>query len=102
MAVKVIIRRKYPKERGVDKKLFDCIREIRNLVPRQSGYISGEYLKLIDGVDTEELVTISSWFSLEDWETWFKSPERSEIQARIDAIPGIQSEHAVYRYIKTR
>ncbi len=103
MAVKVIIKRKYPKQREIEKELFDCIRKIRNLVLMQSGYISGEYLKVIDGEDEmEQIVTISSWFSLEDWQTWFESEERQEIQVKMDAIAGVKSEHAVYRYIKTR
>jgi len=98
MAIKVFIKRKYPKDK--EKELLRCIREIRSRVPLQPGYISGEYLKSID--NTDEITTISSWFSLEDWHTWFESEERKEIQARIDAIPGVTSEYTIYRYIKTR
>lgn len=98
MAIKVLIKRKAPKEK--EKELFACIRTIRNLVPQQSGYISGEYLRSIE--DANETVTISTWFSHEDWLAWFNSDLRKEIQAKIDAIPGVKTEHAVYRYIKTR
>jgi len=98
MAIKVFIKRKCPKER--EKELFRCIREIRIRVPQQPGYISGEYLKSID--DTNEITTISSWFSLEDWQAWFESEERERIQAMIDAIPGVTTEYSIYRYIKTR
>lgn len=98
MAVKVLIRRLCPREK--EKELFRCIREIRRIVPQQSGYISGEYLKSISG--SNEIATISSWFSLEDWQIWFESDERKEIQARIDAIPEVTTEYCIYRYIKTR
>ena len=98
MAVKVFIKRKCP--RNKEKELFDCIKEIRRRVPQQPGYISGEYLKSID--ETNEIVTISSWFSLEDWQIWFESEERKEIQSRIDSISGVTSEYSIYRYIKTR
>lgn len=98
MAIKVLIKRKAPKEK--EKELFACIRKIRDLVPQQSGYISGEYLRSIE--DAKEIVTISTWFSHEDWLAWFSSDQRRQIQTEIDAIPGVITEHAVYRYIKTR
>ena len=98
MAIKVFIKRKCPK--GKEKELFRSIKEIRRRVPQQSGYISGEYLKSID--ETNEIVTISSWFSLEDWQAWFVSEERKEIQSKIDSIPGVTTDYRIYRYIKTR
>lgn len=98
MAVKVIIRRRFPKEK--EKDLFKCIRQIRGLVPLQPGYISSEYLKTIE--ETNEITTISSWFSLEDWQTWFESDTRKAVQAEIDQIEGVESDYAVYRYIITR
>ena len=45
---------------------------------------------------------LSSWFSFEDWQTWFESEERKEIQSKIDAIPEVTTEYSIYRYIKTR
>jgi len=98
MAIKVFIKRQCPKDK--QRELFRCIKEIRRQVPQQSGYISGEYLKSID--ETNEIVTISSWFSLEDWHTWFESEERKKIQSKIDSIPGVTTEYSIYRYIKTR
>ena len=97
MAIKVLIKRKCPK--GKERELFRSIKEIRRRVPLQPGYISGEYLKSID--ETNEITAISSWYTLEDWQTWFESKERKEIQSRIDAIPGVTTEYRLYRYIKT-
>jgi heme-degrading monooxygenase HmoA len=98
MAVKILIKRKFPKDK--QKELFRWIRKIRSQVPQQPGYISGEYLKSID--DENEIVTISSWFSLEDWQNWFESNERKEIQSNIDAIEGVTTQYSLYRYITTR
>jgi heme-degrading monooxygenase HmoA len=98
MAVKILIKRKCPKDK--EKELFRIIKEIRRMVPLQSGYISSEYLKTID--ETSEIAAISSWYSLEDWQTWFESEERKQIQSRIDSIPGVTTEYSIYRYIKTR
>ena len=97
MAIKVFIRRVCPKDK--QKELFHCIEDIRRQVPQQPGYISGEYLKSID--ETNEIATISSWFSVEDWQAWFESDERKEIQSRIDSIPEVTTEYTIYRYIKT-
>lgn len=98
MAIKVFIKRKCPRDK--ESELFRCIKEIRRRVPQQPGYISGEYLKSID--ETNEIVTISSWYSLEDWQIWFESEERKEIQSKIDSISGVTTEYSIYRYIKTR
>lgn len=98
MAVKILIKRKFPKDK--QKELMSWIRKIRSLVPQQSGYISSEYLKSIE--NENEIVAISSWFSLEDWQTWFEKKERKEIQSNIDAIEGVETEYSIYRYITTR
>ncbi len=99
MAIKVLIKRKFPKEKERQKELFRCIKEIRRLVPQQPGYISGEYLKSID--EKNEITTISTWFSVEDWQAWFETEDRKKIQSSIDAIPGVTTEYSIYRYIKT-
>lgn len=98
MAIKVFIRRKFPKDK--EKEFFSYIREIRSLVPLQPGYISSEYLKTIGGKN--EIATISTWFSIEDWQAWFESDARKAIQAKIDGIEGVESEYTTYRYIITR
>ncbi len=97
MAVKVLIKRTCPKDK--ERELFRCIKEIRRQVPLQPGYISSEYLKSIG--ESSEITAISSWYTLEDWQTWFESELRKEIQSRIDEIPGVTTEYTIHRYIKT-
>lgn len=98
MAVKVLIKRTCPKDK--ERELFRIIKQARRMVPLQPGYISSEYLKSID--ESSEITAISSWYTLEDWQAWFESDERNEIQSKIDAIPGVSTEYSIYRYIKTR
>jgi len=52
--------------------------------------------------EANEIATISSWFSFEDWQAWFDNEERKEIQSKIDSIAGVTTEYSVYRYINTR
>ena len=98
MAVKVLIKRQCPKDK--ERELFRCIKEIRRQVPLQPGYISGEYLKSLG--ESSEITAISSWYTLEDWQAWFESKERKDIQSRIDSIPDVTTEYSIHRYIKTR
>ena len=97
MAIKVVIRRKCPKNK--ESELFRSIREIRRRVSQQPGYISGEYLKSIG--EANEIAAISYWFSLDDWQAWFESEERKEIQSNIDSIPGVTTEYTIYKFIMT-
>ena len=35
---------------------------------------------------------------LQDWESWFQSPERLEIQTKIDLLLQTPTEYAIYDY----
>ena len=99
MAIKVFIKRRC-ENKGKEKEFFHLIREIRSVVPHQPGYLSSEYLKPVD--NPKEIVTISNWYSIEDWQTWLESDQRRKIQSKMDAIPGTTTEFKVFRYMKTR
>jgi len=117
MDIKVFIKRicdDYSKE----KELLTLVRRIRNIVPLQSGYLSSRYVNKIDAkrykeldewrlgyisskyvnrIDPpKEIVAISTWESLENWQRWYESEERREIQSKIDAIPGVKTEYEIY------
>lgn len=98
MAVKVFIKRTC-EDPGKEKELFKLVRKTRSLVPQQPGYLSSEYVKKID--PPVDIVAISTWHSLEEWQNWFKSEERKEIQSQIDAIPGVKTTYKIYRAAKT-
>ncbi len=98
MAIRVFIKR-LCEDPGKKKELFSLIRKIRSLVPLQPGYLSSKYIKKID--HPKEVVGISTWDSLEDWQAWYKSEERREIQSQIDAIPGCKTTYQIYEDTKT-
>ena len=92
MPVKVIIKRKFPQPR--EKELLPLLQELRVTVPKQPGYISSEYFKRTDRPN-EQLI-ISTWHHLEDWNRWVDSKERYAIQSKIEAVPGVTTEFAIY------
>jgi heme oxygenase (mycobilin-producing) len=98
MAIRVFIKRML-EDPGKEKELFSLIRKIRSLVPQQPGYLSSKYVKKID--HPKDIVAISTWDSLEDWQKWYESKERRELQSKIDAIPGVKTTFKIYEDTKT-
>ena len=94
MSVKILIKRK--NSRGKTSELLNLLRQLRFGTMKQSGYISGETLHRID-VPDENLV-ISTWQSLDAWEKWFTSIERSKIQSQIDDLIGESTLYEIYQY----
>ena len=94
MTVKIIIKRKVPKDK--EKELLPLIKQIRIATTQQSGYISGETLQRID--KPGETVVVSTWESAEDWNRWITSPERSVLQIKIDNLLGQETEYEIYSH----
>lgn len=92
MSVKIFIKRK-----GVENNIIELtvlLKKLRSLTLNQPGYIYGETLRRIDQPD--ECMVISTWRSLQDWESWLKNEERISIQSEIDLLLGKDTEYAVY------
>ena len=94
MTVKIVIKRYVPKEK--EKELLPLIRQLRILTNRQKGYISGETLRRID--KPGETVVISTWETGQDWKRWVSSPERAEVQKKIDVLLGHETQYEVYTH----
>lgn len=92
MAVKILIHRKIGQDQ--EKIVRPFLKQLRQLALRTKGYISGE--SLISGEDLEETLVISSWQSLDDWETYLEAEESKEIHYKIDQILGKPSVYKVY------
>lgn len=92
MSVKAIILRQVPVE--ITEKIKPLLLELRSCALKQPGYISGETLVRVD--EPQEHLVISTWDSLEHWNQWLKSPERAEIQARVDACLESETLYQVY------
>lgn len=92
MTVKILIKRKVPEKSSVELALL--LKKMRGLTLNQPGYISGETLKRIDKND--EYMVISTWRSVEDWNSWVNNDKRSIVQAEIDKLLGSETEYAIY------
>jgi heme oxygenase (mycobilin-producing) len=94
MAVKIIIKRRVPKDK--EANLLPLLIQLRALATAQSGYISGETLRSMQNL--EEYLVISTWQSSEDWEKWLSSPQRAEIQEKVDMLLGQKTMYDTYLY----
>lgn len=94
MAVKIIIRRKVPKEKESD--LLPLLIQLRSLAIAQPGYISSETLRNLD--NPEKYLVISTWQSVDNWKAWFSNKQRAEIQEKVDILLREKTEYSVYLY----
>ena len=92
MAVKIFIKRKVQTENNA--QLAILLKKLRVLTLEQPGYLSGETFNRIDKKD--ESMVISTWRSVEDWNSWVNNPKRTEIQSVIDQLLGQETEYAIY------
>ena len=92
MTVKIFIKRDVQDKNITELNML--LKRLRGLTLSQSGYISGETLKRIDKPD--ECMVISTWRSVEDWNTWVNNEKRLKIQTEIDQLLGQETEYAVY------
>lgn len=95
MTVKIMITRRVPDaKRG---KFLALINSLRGEAIKQPGYITGEALQKADS--PEEYLVISTWNSVNEWNAWKSSKERSAIQAEIDELLGEKTQYTVYQYL---
>jgi heme-degrading monooxygenase HmoA len=79
MSVKIMIERKF-REDFTPEDLID-LDELRTMAMGQKGYISGETLVNLE--NNREVVVLSVWSSLDDWEAWATSPERGRLESEL-------------------
>ena len=92
--IRVHIKRNVPQAKEEDLKLL--IHQLRALTMGQPGYITGETLKRLD--TPGESLVVSKWQSVDSWNRWFQSKERSEIQDKIDRLLGVETQYEIYEY----
>lgn len=92
MTVKIFIKRKVQDKSVVELTML--LKKLRSLTLEQPGYISGETLSRIDRND--ECMVVSTWRSVEDWNSWVNNPKRIEIQNQIDSLLGEETDYAMY------
>lgn len=94
MAVKILIKRNVSRDR--EKELGNLLMQLRSLTMKQDGYISGETLKRFD--KPGETMVISTWQSVEAWQSWILTRERRQLQDKIDELLGEKTVYEIYQY----
>lgn len=92
MTVRIFIKRKVVDQNVLELTLL--LKKLRSLTLEQPGYISGETLNRLD--QKGESMVISTWRSIEDWNTWVNNPKRIEVQTQIDKLLGAETEYEIY------
>jgi len=92
MAVKVFIKRRF--KSGNTPKITRFIRKARFEAMGFGGYVSSETLS--DYHDPNRVTVISTWRTLEDWEAWKKSPERTSNESKLASILAAEPEYEIY------
>ena len=80
--VKVFLERHCQADK--EKEFNQALKELRTAGMRQAGYYSGETLRSMD--DPSVWLVISTWSNKETWERWQSSPERQEIDGRMEPL----------------
>jgi heme-degrading monooxygenase HmoA len=94
MAVKVFIKRKIPADKA--KQMIPLFRQMRIQANKQPGYITGETLRNLE--IPEEFIVISTWESSDAWKKWLGSPERKEVEDKINALLGGETKYDIFHY----
>ena len=92
--IKVHIKRKVPPEKMQDLRAL--INQLRSMTMGQPGYIAGETLQRVD--QPYESLVVSKWQSVDYWQQWLQSTERTEIQAQIDQLLGDETQYEIYEF----
>ena len=79
MAVKVLITRRFKEGKALE--VLAALNQLRAKALNYPGYITGETLFGHD--DSNKLVVIGTWQSMEDWANWRNNPDRKEIEGRL-------------------
>ena len=92
MTVKIFIKRKVQTDNSAQLSIL--LKKLRVLTLEQPGYLSGETYTRMDKKD--ECMVISTWRSVEDWNSWVNNPKRTEVQGVIDQLLGEETDYAIY------
>lgn len=80
MIAKILIKRRF--KEGHTPQIVSLLNDVRRLAMTMPGYQSGE--TLTRSGFPNEMVVISTWASLEEWEAWKNSEERKNFEAMLE------------------
>ena len=95
MSIEVIIKRKLLINNPQD--LIPLLSDLRSLAMEQPGYLASKTLRSIENPD--EYMVVSKWETAEDWERWYTSKKRREIQGQVDSIIGEKTFYEIFETV---
>lgn len=98
MLVRVIIKRQVKAEN--EMVVYGLLKDLRADAMQQEGYISGE--TLISAYDPHKIVVISTWHSMDNWNSWKENEQRKKIDAILEKLQVEPTAYEVYVYSKYR
>ena len=93
MAVRILVARQVVN--GGLQTVCALIAAMRKEAQGQPGYIVGETLDPLP--QSGEILVISTWRSIEDWNRWFDHPLRLQLQKQMDRYLIGRTEYTIYR-----
>ncbi|MBT3807782.1 MAG: hypothetical protein HOG03_24810 [Desulfobacula sp.] len=92
MTVKILIKRRF--KDGNFQKASEMLIRARSNVLQELGYISSETLRSCD--DPNEIVVVSMWEKIEDWNRYKNNPSRKELETEFSKLLDGQTIYAPY------
>lgn len=88
MIAKILIKRQF--KEGNTPQIVNLLNDMRGIAMSYPGYQSGE--TLIERGSPYSMVVISTWQSMEEWQTWRESQDRKNFDAMLEVY---QKGHTV-------
>jgi heme-degrading monooxygenase HmoA len=97
--IRVLVYQRAKTEKDIGP-LMDSLRELRNEAMKQPGYITGE--TLVDAEDPRNILVISTWHTVEQYNAWNKTEPRIKMGQQIDKFIAEPHTERVYGYYLVR
>lgn len=82
---------------GKESELENLLVELRSQAIKQRGYVSGETLRSMD--DPSLWLVLSTWLDVDLWRIWENSPEREEIDGRMQPLLSGPARTSAYSFV---
>lgn len=92
MTAKILIKRRF--KPGNSPQIISLLNEIRTMAMNQYGYLSGETLH--KSGESDQMVVISTWRSIEDWYLWRDSEQRKQFESMLEIYQDGPTQYEEY------
>lgn len=93
MAIHVVIKRKLKVSQP--EKLIPLLNKLNERAKVQKGYISTETLQSTE--NKEDYLVVSKWETEENWQAWFNSKERRDLQGNVESFIGERTFYEIFK-----